>query len=51
MRACEVFVHGIKAGTLTEKDRNHYVFKYDEEYLNSDNAHLTSSMRHPKMPR
>ncbi|MCH5239327.1 MAG: HipA N-terminal domain-containing protein [Muribaculaceae bacterium] len=33
MRACEVFLHGIKAGVLTEKDKNHYEFEYDKDYL------------------
>ena len=42
MRACEVFVHGIKAGTLTEKDSHNYVFAYDKEYLQSKNPQAVS---------
>lgn len=33
MRQCEVYVHGIKAGVLTENDDREYVFVYDEAYL------------------
>ena len=32
MRKCEVYIHGIKAGTLTETDDRAYVFEYDESY-------------------
>ncbi|MCH5224772.1 MAG: HipA N-terminal domain-containing protein [Muribaculaceae bacterium] len=42
MRACEVYVHGIRAGILTEKDRNHYEFEYDKEYLSNGNPQPVS---------
>ena len=32
MRQCEVYVHGVKAGVLTE-DENGYSFIYDKAYL------------------
>lgn len=35
MRACEVYVHGVRAGVLTEIDRNHYEFQYEKEYLSN----------------
>lgn len=34
MRACEVYVKGIFAGVLTEKDDGGYVFVYDHFYFN-----------------
>ena len=33
MRKCEVYLHGIKAGELTEIDSHNYVFAYDRAYL------------------
>lgn len=33
MRQCEVYVHGIKAGILTEDDNREYFFTYDPSYL------------------
>ena len=42
MRACEVFVHGIKAGVLTEKDTQNYEFVYDREYLESKSPQAVS---------
>ncbi|MBR4043612.1 MAG: HipA N-terminal domain-containing protein [Bacteroidaceae bacterium] len=33
MRQCEVYVHGIRAGVLTEDDRHEYTFSYDTAYL------------------
>lgn len=35
MRKALVLANKIVAGTLTETDDGHYVFKYDEEYLSS----------------
>ena len=35
MRACKVFVHGIYAGMLTETDRQHYSFEYDDAYFSN----------------
>jgi serine/threonine-protein kinase HipA len=34
MRAMEIYRNGILAGTLTEENRQHYVFSYDEKYFN-----------------
>ena len=36
MRQCEVYVHDIKAGVLTE-DENGYSFIYDKTYLQGKN--------------
>ena len=33
MRQCEVYLHGIKAGMLTEEDNGEYTFIYDSSYL------------------
>lgn len=32
MRQCEVYLHGIRAGVLTEEDNGEYVFTYDKLY-------------------
>lgn len=37
MRQCEVYLHGIRAGVLTEEDSGEYVFTYDKPYLLGDN--------------
>ena len=37
MRRCEVFVHKIKAGELTEMNSEQYVFQYDKAYLLNKN--------------
>lgn len=37
MRKCDVFIHGIKAGELTELDSSEYEFVYDNEYLSDSN--------------
>lgn len=37
MRQCEVCVHGIKAGILTERDNYEYQFVYDKDYLAENN--------------
>ncbi len=34
MRAMEIYRNGILAGTLTEENRQHYVFRYDDNYFN-----------------
>ena len=34
MRAMEIYRNGILAGTLTEVDRQRYVFRYDGKYFN-----------------
>ena len=33
MRQCEVYIHGIRAGVLTEDDNRTYTFTYDAAYL------------------
>ncbi len=37
MRAIEIYRNGILAGTLTEENRQHYVFRYDDNYFNDAN--------------
>lgn len=37
MRKVEVYRNGILAGTLTEENRRHFVFRYDDTYLNDTN--------------
>ncbi len=34
MRALEIYRNGILAGILTEENRQHYVFRYDDNYFN-----------------
>lgn len=34
MRAIEIYRNGVLAGTLTEENRQHYVFRYDDNYFN-----------------
>ncbi|OKZ10793.1 HipA N-terminal domain-containing protein [Bacteroides stercorirosoris] len=36
MRQCEVYVHGIRAGVLTEDDHREYTFSYDAAYLSGE---------------
>lgn len=45
MRKCNVFVNGIEAGVLTEKDNpREYVFKYRQEYLERNLPSVSLSM-------
>jgi len=37
MRAMEIYRNGILAGTLTEENRQHYVFRYDDNFFNDAN--------------
>jgi HipA-like protein len=37
MRAMEIYRNGILAGTLTEENRQRYVFRYDDNYFNDAN--------------
>ena len=46
MRSCEIYVHGIKAGVLTEDDKREFTFTYDHAYLLSDKA-LPASLTLP----
>ncbi|OJU73893.1 MAG: phosphatidylinositol kinase [Bacteroidetes bacterium 47-18] len=34
MRTMEIYRNGILAGMLTEANRQHYVFRYDDKYFN-----------------
>ena len=34
MRAMEIYRNGTLAGTLTEKNRQHYIFRYNDNYFN-----------------
>lgn len=34
MRAMEIYRNGTLAGTLTEENRQHFVFRYDDNYFN-----------------
>lgn len=36
MRRCEVYLHGIRAGMLTEEDNGEYTFTYDSSYLEKE---------------
>jgi HipA-like protein len=37
MRAMEIYRNGTLAGTLTEENRQHFVFRYDDNYFNDVN--------------
>jgi len=37
MRAMEIYRNGTLAGTLTEENRQHFVFRYDNNYFNDPN--------------
>lgn len=37
MRVMEIYRNGTLAGTLTEENRKHYVFRYDDGYFNASN--------------
>lgn len=38
MRSCEIYVHGIMAGVLTEDDNREFTFSYDRAYLMNEEA-------------
>lgn len=42
MRQCEVYLHSIKVGTLSENDKGEYTFIYDKAYLLSDKCEPVS---------
>jgi HipA-like protein len=50
MRAMEIYRNGALAGTLTEENRQHYVFKYDDNYFN-DASKPSISLTLPKTQR
>lgn len=37
MRAMEIYRNGTLAGMLTEENRRHFVFRYDDNYFNDTN--------------
>ncbi len=37
MRKAEIYRNGILAGILTEENRQHFVFRYDDNYYNDAN--------------
>ncbi len=47
MRTIEIYRNGVLAGVLTEKSRNHYVFRYDDNYYN-DTSKAAISLTFPK---
>jgi HipA-like protein len=47
MRAMEIYRNGTLAGTLTEENRKHYVFRYDDHYFN-DSSKPAISLTLPK---
>ena len=42
MRSCEIYVHGIMAGVLTEDDNGKFTFTYERAYLLSEDARPAS---------
>ncbi|MGM9767542.1 MAG: HipA N-terminal domain-containing protein [Candidatus Cryptobacteroides sp.] len=42
MRQCEIYLHGVKCGVLTEDDKFEFTFEYDKDYLLSGNAEPVS---------
>ena len=42
MRRCEVYLHGIKVGLLTENENRDFTFIYDKAYLLSKEAEPVS---------
>lgn len=50
MRDMEIYRNGTLAGTLTEENRQHYVFKYDDAYFN-DSTKQAISLTLPKIKK
>ncbi len=42
MRQCEIYLHGIKVGLLTESDSREFTFTYDKAYLLSEHGDAVS---------
>ncbi len=40
MRQCEIYLHGIKCGLLTEEDDKSFTFSYDSVYLQRESVLL-----------
>ena len=51
MRQAHVYRNGALAGVLSEVDRNHYVFEYDEKYRRDDQQPAVSLTLPKKMAR
>jgi HipA-like protein len=47
MRTLEIYRNGILAGILIEENRNSYIFRYDNSYIN-DNSKAAISLTLPK---
>lgn len=47
MKALEIYRNGILAGILTEENRQHYIFKYDDNYF-YDSGKAAISLTMPK---
>lgn len=47
MRAVEIYRNGILAGILREESREHFVFRYDDQYFN-DTSKPSISLTLPK---
>ena len=50
MRAVEIYRNGTLAGTLTEENRQHFVFRYEDNYFN-DASKPAISLTLPKTQR
>ena len=45
MRALEVYRNGTMTGTLTEENRKHYIFRYDDRYfIDSDKPPISLTL-------
>lgn len=42
MRQCEIYLHGIRCGVLTEHDNREFSFVYDKAYLLAEDAQPVS---------
>lgn len=42
MRQCEIYLHGVKCGVLTEDDNLEFTFEYDKDYFHSVGAEPVS---------
>lgn len=50
MRGLEIYRNGILAGILTEENRQHYVFRYDDKYF-IDSSKPAISLTLPKIQK
>lgn len=42
MRQCEIYLHGVKCGVLTEDDNLEFTFEYDKDYFHAVGAEPVS---------